>query len=62
MAVGQRALDGEDGLVFWNDGAALEQGLEACDEFGRPVGEIEERAFFDLASDRESSGKGNVCS
>ena len=49
MAVGQRPLDGEDGLILGNDGAALEQGLEAFDQLGRPVGEIEQGAFFDLA-------------
>jgi hypothetical protein len=49
MAVGQRPLDGEDRLILGNDGAALERGPEAFDEFGRPVGEIEERAFLDLA-------------
>ncbi len=38
MAVGERALD-----------PALEPRLEDLGEFGRPLGEIEDGAFFDLA-------------
>src|SRR4051812_1987375 len=50
MAVRQRAADGEDlrGGRGRNDGSALEKGLEALEEFGRPVGEVEEGALLDL--------------
>src|SRR4051812_26653821 len=50
MAVGQRAADGEDlrGGRGRNDGSALEKGLEALEEVGRPVGEVEEGALLDL--------------
>src|SRR3954462_9122964 len=33
-----------------DDGAALEQGLEALEEFGRPVSEVEEGALLDLSA------------
>ena len=49
MAVRERALDREDRLLGRQDRAALEQRLEALDEFGRPIGEIEDGAFLDLA-------------
>jgi hypothetical protein len=52
MAVGQRAADGEDlrGGRGRDDGPALEEGLEALEEFGRPVGEVEEGALLDLSA------------
>src|SRR4051794_2855742 len=33
-----------------DDGCALEQGLEALEEIGRPVGEVAQRAFLDLSA------------
>src|SRR4051812_9855198 len=52
MAVRQRAADGEDlrGCGGRNDGAAPEEGLEAFEEVGRPVGEVEEGALLDLSA------------
>jgi hypothetical protein len=49
MTMRQRADDGNGILVLGNDGAAFEQGLEAGDPLVRPVGEVQERALFDLA-------------
>src|SRR4051794_20777609 len=50
MAVRQRPAEGEDlrGGRGRNDGSALEKGLEALEEVGRPVGEVEEGALLDL--------------
>jgi hypothetical protein len=51
MAVRQRALDGNGLLPGRQDGAALEQRAQAFDHFRRPMGEIEQRAFFDLTAE-----------
>jgi hypothetical protein len=50
MTMRQRADNGDGILVLGNDGAAFEQRLEAGDPLVRPVGEVQERALFDLAS------------
>ena len=50
MTMRQRADNGDGILVLGNDGAAFEQRLETGDPLVRPVGEVQERALFDLAS------------
>src|SRR4051812_25230827 len=52
VTVRQRAANGEHLRGGWdrNDGSALEQGLEAFQETGGPVGEVAKRAFLDLSA------------
>ena len=49
MAVRQRAGDGKGVAIRGDDGAALEHAAQALDVGGRPIGEVAERAFPDLA-------------
>ena len=49
VAVRQAAGDGEGVLLGGDDGAALEHAAQAFDVSGRPVGEVAQRAFADLA-------------
>jgi hypothetical protein len=52
MAVRQGAADGEDLWGGWgrDDGAALEEGLEALDQVGGPVGKVAQGALLDLGA------------
>src|SRR5689334_6225772 len=49
MAMRQAAGEGEGILPSGDDGAALEHAAQAFDVRGRPVGEVAQRAFADLA-------------
>ena len=49
VAVGLGANDVEGGLEVRDGGALLEQDTKTLDQFGRPLGEVGEGAFLDLA-------------
>jgi hypothetical protein len=47
--MGQAAGDGEGILLGWDDGAPLEHAAQTFNMGRRPVGEVAERTFADLA-------------
>ena len=49
VAVGWGANDAEGGFEVGDGGALFEQDAKTLDQFGRPLGEVGEEAFLDLA-------------